>query len=78
MKIHIESCHGPKSSDNTKQLKTNETKQKIQYVSKRIRCEQCEKKFNKRETYEIHVRKFHKDIILSGENDFTNNIQNMK
>ena len=29
-------------------------------MSKRISCEKCEKKFNKNETFKVHMAKFHK------------------
>jgi len=35
-------------------------KQKSKYIAKRINCEQCERKFNKMETYEKHKSLEHK------------------
>ena len=39
----------------------HEVKEKVKYVSKRIKCEKCEKKFNKKETFMAHMNKFHGD-----------------
>ena len=33
---------------------------KKKYVPKRIQCAKCQKKFNKKETYETHVKTQHK------------------
>ena len=38
------------------------------YVSKRIQCENCDKKFNKTETFRAHMNKHHK-INISNEDD---------
>ena len=32
---------------------------KNKYVTKRIQCQYCEKKFNKKETFKTHMKKFH-------------------
>ena len=49
------------------QNKTSEvlkkTPTKKHYSHKRRKCEQCEKQFNKKETYEAHMKKDHKGAI---------------
>ena len=45
---HIKSCH-----------EGNQESKK--YISKRIKCQQCEKKFNKEETYTRHMVSAHKE-----------------
>ena len=69
---HIESVHKQpqpqhkcskcdyKSPSKAVMIQHNEIIHKKQHcVSKRIRCGNCEKKFNKRETYEKHMRLIH-------------------
>ena len=36
------------------------TKTKTSYTSKRLKCNLCDKKFNKESTYENHVKKSHR------------------
>ena len=33
------------------------------HTSKRIHCQHCDKKFNKRTTFQTHMNKLHKEII---------------
>ena len=42
--------------------KAKSTIKKQKYISKRIKCEHCDKQFNKRETFDKHFMKIHKDI----------------
>lgn len=62
--------------DYTASIKTNlnkhkedshEEKEKGKYVSKRIICDKCDKKFNKKETFRVHMNKFHAENIANGE-----------
>ena len=38
----------------------NKNNNKKGYVSKRLKCEYCEKKFNKKDTFDKHVNENHK------------------
>ena len=38
---------------------------KKKYVSKRIKCEYCEKQFNKNETHRKHIETVHKANVIS-------------
>ena len=42
-------------------LDTRKEIKKQKYVSKRIHCDVCDKKFNKKETFETHTRKYHSE-----------------
>ena len=44
------------------------SKKKQTYIPKRIKCENCEKQFNKNETYQKHVKKMHDSILGSKSN----------
>ena len=48
---HVESVHNDTKKDKT------------QYVSKRIKCEECGKKFNKKETFEKHRKQCQNTIL---------------
>ena len=45
---------------------------KPKYVSKRIQCNKCDKKFNKKETFKTHMKKIH-NINLTGKENETQN-----
>ena len=62
IKKYQESAHGKKG--------------KPKYVSKRIQCEKCEKKFNKNETFKTHMKKVHKIKLTSKENETQISIMN--
>ena len=67
-KIHNET----ENQDKNKNEKLNKQKQqmtkattinsKSKYISKRIKCEKCEKMFNKKETFMKHMESYHKEI----------------
>ena len=40
---------------------------KVKYVHKRIQCENCNKKFNKIDTFRAHMQKYHKETIVNAE-----------
>ena len=42
-----------------KKVPTGGKKKTGKYVSKRITCEQCDQRFNKEETYNKHIKKYH-------------------
>ena len=53
--------HKTQNENNDEKTKSNEVK-KLKYIPKRIKCEKCEKKFNKKETFQKHVVKIHGGI----------------
>ena len=55
----------------TKEIKG--VKETRKYVSKRITCDKCDKRFNKQETYIKHMKKFH-----VGAGETIKNISNSK
>ena len=63
--------HKEKTEVNIKkhQESAHEKKGKSKYVSKRIQCEKCEKKFNKSETFKTHMKKVHNMNLTSKENE---------
>ena len=70
---HIHQCNQCDYKDETKGGLTKHKESihdnKSKYVSKRIQCENCEKKFNKRETFKIHMEKFHSINITRNKNE---------
>ena len=59
---HTKSIHDPQEN----MIESNENLQKKKkYVPKRIQCSKCEKKFNKKETHETHVKTQHKETTLN-------------
>ena len=68
---HVESNHNHKNMVNieadNKTDKTDTTVKKT-YISKRIKCKICVKKFNKEETYLKHMKQDHKENSIRGNN----------
>ena len=54
------------SRENSQAGEEKNTKNK--YIRKRIKCEQCDKQFNKKETYKVHMRKVHNAIVAEDAN----------
>ena len=53
-------------------------KNKKGYVSKRLKCKYCEKKFNKQETFDKHVKEIHKIGSIINEDIGINLQENSK
>ena len=73
---HTKSIHDPQENMIEKNMiESNENLQKKKkYVPKRIQCAKCQKKFNKKETYETHVKKQHKETTLNTNESEDNNV----
>ena len=58
---HKETTHDIPNVENTEENKAHSKggKQNKKYVQKRKKCELCEKKFNKSETFDKHMRQVH-------------------
>ena len=61
-KIHPVTDNSSIRSENTPKFASSTTKRhdKKKYVPKRIKCENCEKQFNKKERFKTHMEKVHK------------------
>ena len=61
--------HKETSHENHKNREEYANKQEINkksnYVSKRIQCQKCSKKFNKKETFRTHIQTHHGNIIMN-------------
>ena len=53
-----------KVDTHTKTVHTDKMNNKSQYVSKRIKCEICQRKFNKKETFENHKKQYQQQNTL--------------
>ena len=47
------------------------------YIHKRIKCQQCEKKFNKESTFNTHMKSYHEDQGMDVEVNLVNSINNI-
>ena len=59
--LHTNGCMKHKETLFKKQNKTKENQGINANKGKRIHCEKCEKKFNKEQTYEAHIKKYHEE-----------------
>ena len=68
-KIHMRKEHNIMSILNPTEQNRNSTEysiekiQKKTYVHKRIKCDKCDKKFNKKETFTKHMESVHKEKV---------------
>ena len=63
---HVESNH--KNMMNREVVNNTDITTKNTYISKRIKCKICVKKFNKEETYLKHMKQDHKENSIRGNN----------
>ena len=40
---------------------------KNKYIKKRIKCVQCDKQFNKKENFKVHMKKVHEVLVVEDE-----------
>ena len=62
LKIHMRKEHEVSSTMNPGE-NSLEKIQKKAYVHKRIKCEKCDKKFNKKETFKKHMESVHNEKL---------------
>ena len=74
IKQHTESVHKENQNQSNNNIEnvvensvTKNRKSNHKYVPKRIQCPECEKKFNKKETFMNHKQKYHKEAITEIE-----------
>ena len=64
--VHKKNCDiGDKQVDESAS-ETQRTESKKTYKSKRIKCDHCDKKFNKKETFIKHLKEAHQEISKLG------------
>ena len=56
---HIDNNINNNENDNDDEKIPSKNRRSQKYISKRIKCQKCDKKFNKKETYQKHVNKIH-------------------
>ena len=59
LKRHLLNTHETKITETPKENTNNK-----KYISKRIKCEQCDKKFNKEATFTKHMESVHKKVNI--------------
>ena len=73
LKVHIESSHDKQKNHRESTLQEKKTKSK--YVKTRIQCNECDKKFNKKENFRKHTEKYHPGSVNSIEGDLPLDLQ---
>ena len=69
-KFQCNQCdHKEETEGNLMRHKESTHEKKGKYKSKRIQCEKCEKRFNKKETFKTHMKKIHNINVRSNENE---------
>ena len=59
--FHCNQCDHMSETKDGLQKHTEFIPDKKKYVTKRIQCQKCEKKFNKKETFNTHMKKYHNE-----------------
>ena len=57
---HISDSHEEVPSEKKEESNAEKIVPRAKYISKRFQCQFCVKRFNKKETFITHMKKFHK------------------
>ena len=81
LNVHRQAVHPNENAGGQKPVEIEAEKKisgKKTYVSKRIKCELCQAKFNKKETHSKHMKEVHSRISRTEENRIDNLNSNIK